>query len=61
VELVRLRWPPAVRQEPRLVIEDVVDPGDPHHHDPARLAAAVMRLSDGAGATRRRSTVARSA
>jgi uncharacterized cofD-like protein len=61
VEQVRLRWPPAARQEPRLVIEDVVDPGDPHHHDPVRLAAAVMRLADGAGASRRRSTVARTA
>jgi uncharacterized cofD-like protein len=61
VEAVRLRWPPATRQEPRLVIEDVVDPADPHHHDPARLAAAVMRLSDGAGSVRRRTAVARTA
>jgi uncharacterized cofD-like protein len=61
VEPVRLRWPPASRQEPRLVIEDVVDPDDPRHHDPVRLAAAILRLSEGAGAPRRRSTVARTA
>jgi uncharacterized cofD-like protein len=61
VEAVRLRWPPAVRQEPRLVIEEVVDPNEPHHHDPARLAIALMRLSDGAGTARRRSAVARTA
>jgi len=61
VEAVRLRWPPAVRQEPRLVIEEVVDPDEPHHHDPVRLAIALMRLSDGAGTARRRSAVARTA
>jgi uncharacterized cofD-like protein len=61
VEAVRLRWPPAARQEPRLVIEDVVDPANPHHHDPVRLAAAVMKVYEGAGAGRRRSPVARTA
>lgn len=61
VEAVRLRWPPAAHTEPRLVIEDVVDPANPHHHDPARLAAALMKVSDGAGAARRRSMVARTA
>lgn len=61
VEAVRLRWPPAARTEPRLVIEDIVDPVNPHHHDPARLAAALMKVSDGAGTARRRSAVARTA
>ena len=28
---------------PRLVLDDVVDPDNAHHHDPARLAAAVLR------------------
>ncbi len=61
VEAVRLRWPPAAHTEPRLVIEDVVDPANPHHHDPVRLAAALMKVSDGAGTARRRSAVARTA
>jgi 2-phospho-L-lactate transferase/gluconeogenesis factor (CofD/UPF0052 family) len=61
VEAVRLRWPPAAHTEPRLVIEDIVDPANPHHHDPARLAAALMKVSDGAGTARRRSAVARTA
>ena len=42
-EPVRLRWPPAVAAPPRLVLDDVVDPDNAHHHDPARLAAAVVR------------------
>ena len=29
---------------PRLVLDDVVDPDNAHHHDPARLAAAIIRL-----------------
>jgi len=40
---VRLRWPPAGRPMPRLILDDLVDPTNPHHHDPARLAAAVIR------------------
>jgi uncharacterized cofD-like protein len=52
---VRLRWPPAVQPVPRLVLDDVVDPDNPHHHDPARLAAAVMRALEGETGLRRRS------
>ena len=37
-EPVKLRWPPAGPAAPRLVLDDVVDPGHPHHHDPVRLA-----------------------
>ena len=40
---VRLRWPPAFSPTPRLILDDLVDPGNPHHHDPARLAAAIIR------------------
>ena len=40
---VRLRWPPAGHPMPRLILDDLVDPANPHHHDPARLAAAVIR------------------
>ena len=60
-ETVRLHWPPAgLTQPPRLVLDDVVDPDNAHHHDPARLAAAVMRAYEGDSATRRR-TVTRTA
>jgi uncharacterized cofD-like protein len=57
---VRLRWPPAVETVPRLVLEDVVDPDQGHHHDPARLASAVIRALEAETGIRRRS-VGRSA
>ena len=60
-EAVRLRWPPSVTPAPRLALEDVVDPANGHHHDPARLAAAVMRVYENEGGGRRRSGVARTA
>jgi uncharacterized cofD-like protein len=42
-EPVRLRWPPDVKPVPRLVLDDVVDSENAHHHDPSRLALAVLR------------------
>jgi uncharacterized cofD-like protein len=42
-EPVRLRWPPDVKPVPRLILDDVVDPENAHHHDPSRLALAVLR------------------
>jgi uncharacterized cofD-like protein len=64
-EAVKLRWPPAaVLSEPampRLVLEDVVDPENAHHHDAARLAAAVMRIYERESFERRRSRVSRTA
>jgi uncharacterized cofD-like protein len=59
-EPVRLRWPPAEAAAPRLVLDDVVDPDNAHHHDPERLAASLLRLLDQEG-QRRRTRVARSA
>jgi uncharacterized cofD-like protein len=60
-ETVRLHWPPdGLAQPPRLVLDDVVDPENAHHHDPARLAAAVMRAYEGDPAAHRR-TVTRTA
>ncbi len=62
---VRLRWPPGLRagaMVPRLALDDVVDPANAHHHDPARLAAALMRLLEREGGARRRGgAVARTA
>jgi uncharacterized cofD-like protein len=54
-ERVRLRWPPDVRPLPRLVLDDVVDPENAHHHDPARLALAVLRTHEREPRTRHRS------
>lgn len=60
-EPVRLRWPPAGSNAPRLVLEDVVDSRNAHHHDPAKLAAAILRVYERESAMRRRSRVARTA
>jgi uncharacterized cofD-like protein len=54
-EPVRLRWPPDVAPVPRLVLEDIVDPGYAHHHDPARLAAALVRMLERDARAHRRS------
>ena len=59
-EHVNLRWPPAVQPVPRLILEDVVDPANAHHHDPARLADAILRAFERESGGRRRS-VSRSA
>ena len=45
-ERVRLRWPPNVEPVPRLVLDDVVDPENAHHHDPTRLALAILRTHE---------------
>jgi uncharacterized cofD-like protein len=58
---VRLRWPPMGGSTPRLVLDDVVDPENAHHHDPARLAAALLKVAEREGRARRRTVVARSA
>jgi uncharacterized cofD-like protein len=58
---VKLRWPPNLEMPPRLVLDDVVDPGNGHHHDPQRLAAALLRLYERESRSHRRSTAARSA
>jgi uncharacterized cofD-like protein len=64
-EAVKLRWPPAnvftQTATPRLVLEDVVDPDNAHHHDPVRLATAVMRIYEQESYGRRRSRVPRTA
>ncbi len=58
---VRLRWPPmGATRRPRLVLDDVVDPANPHHHDPEMLAAALLRLF-GREAGIRRGGIARTA
>ncbi len=60
-EPVRLRWPPAgaASHGPRLVLDDLVDPANAHHHDPARLAGAILVAWERDGGQRRRSGAAR--
>ena len=53
---VALRWPPSSAPVPRLILDDVVDPDSAHHHDPARLAAAIIRAFEGEAGIRRRTT-----
>jgi uncharacterized cofD-like protein len=54
-ETVRLQWPPSgIAGPPRLVLDDVVDPDNAHHHDPTRLATAVMRVYEREAPARRR-------
>jgi uncharacterized cofD-like protein len=60
-ETVHLRWPPGTGVGPKLVLDDVVDPENAHHHDPARLATALMRVIEREGSGRRRAGVARTA
>ncbi|MEW5991213.1 MAG: gluconeogenesis factor YvcK family protein [Chloroflexota bacterium] len=60
-ESVRLRWPPRVEPPPRLVTDDVVDPRNAHHHDPERLAAAVLRAAEREAPARRRIGASRTA
>jgi hypothetical protein len=61
---VSLRWPPRSTTVPRLYLDDVVDADHPHHHDPARLAASIIRAFEGEAGIRRRTagrTASRSA
>jgi uncharacterized cofD-like protein len=58
-EPVRLRWPPSGDHVPRLILEDLVDPTNAHHHDPARLAAAIMAAWERERGNRRRPRLAR--
>jgi uncharacterized cofD-like protein len=60
-DAIRLRWPPNVERPPRLVLDDLIDPDDAHHHDPARLAAAIIHIAERDGSARRRGAVGRTA
>ena len=59
---VKLRWPPVgAARRPRLALDDLVDPANPHHHDPELLAASLFRILQREGVPGRRLGVARSA
>ena len=56
---VKLRWPSAKSPGIRLVLDDLVDPENAHHHDPGRLATAVIGAWEREGGHRRRPREAR--
>jgi uncharacterized cofD-like protein len=58
-DAVRLRWPPAGDTVPHLVTDAVASADDPHHHDPERLAAAILRAYEREGQAMRRERLAR--
>ena len=58
-DAVKLRWPPAVDPVPHLATDSVADLEDPHHHDPERLAAAILRAIEREGPDLRRERSAR--
>jgi uncharacterized cofD-like protein len=60
-DAVQPRWPPAVEPVPHLVTDGVASLDEPHHHDPDRLAAAILRAIEREGAAVRRERVQRSA
>ena len=65
-EIVRLRWPPSAQparegQSPRLVLDDVVDVDNARHHDPERLALAILRAWERDRYQPRRTAAARTA
>jgi len=58
---VALRWPPKVDPVPHLATDSVVSELDPHHHDPGRLAEAILRACEREASAVRRERVARTA
>jgi hypothetical protein len=60
-DAVLLRWPPAVEPVPHLATDGVASATIPHHHDPERLAAAILRACERDGPALRRERVARTA
>jgi uncharacterized cofD-like protein len=53
-EPVRVAWPPATTPAPQLVLDDVVDARNAHHHDAAHLATAILRSFEAELTARRR-------
>jgi uncharacterized cofD-like protein len=58
---VRLRWPPAVDPVPHLATDGVASDALPHHHDPVRLAVALLRACEREAPALRRERMARTA
>jgi uncharacterized cofD-like protein len=60
-DAVQIRWPPAVDPVPHLATEPVANADVPHHHDPIRLAEAILRTAAREGPALRRERMARTA
>ena len=60
-DAVEPTWPPRVEPAPHLATDGVASPDDPHHHDPDRLASAILRTIEREGPALRRERVGRSA
>jgi uncharacterized cofD-like protein len=60
-DAVKPRWPPAIEGAPHLVTDAVASLHDPHHHDPDRLATAILRAIEREGPAVRRERIARTA
>ena len=60
-DAVQPRWPPAVEPAPHLATDGVASLVEPHHHDPERLATAILAAIDREGPAVRRERVARTA
>lgn len=58
-DAVQPRWPPRVDPVPHLATDGVASTSDPHHHDPTRLAAAILRAIEREGPGLRRERSAR--
>ncbi|MDQ3871417.1 MAG: YvcK family protein [Chloroflexota bacterium] len=58
---VRIDAPPPTVGSAGLVLRDVVDDANAHHHDPVKLAAALLEILAEHGASRRMLSVARTA
>ena len=60
-DAVEPRWPPDVEPAPHLATDAVASLDEPHHHDPERLASAILRAIEREGPAVRRERVARTA
>ena len=60
-DAVQPRWPPAVDPAPHLATDGVASDAEPHHHDPERLATAILRAIEREGPAVRRERTARTA
>jgi len=60
-DAVEPRWPPAVEPAPHLATDAVASRDEPHHHDPERLATAILRAIEREGPAVRRERIARTA
>jgi uncharacterized cofD-like protein len=60
-DAVEPRWPPDMEPAPHLATAAVASLDDPHHHDPERLATAILRAIEREGPAVRRERIARTA